>query len=130
MTEKEVFKLAKRLEALLEDARLSFDKTKSRVSCSTYFEIGTIKVRISDHGDFGDADISVDPDRGCTFDEMLSFLKDNGVDLASKPKKIAKKISDEEFEGWFLNVFGSNCDHMRENIRARAYKHRLGFITY
>ena len=102
----DVSNLGNRLGRLLDDAGVSYSYDKSRISPSRYYTIDNPKmpdssytVRISNHRDVHKGgDISVDPQMGATFEQMLDSLRDIGVPVANRVKadrSLGKKIYTE-----------------------------------
>ena len=101
----DVSKLGGRLEKLLDDTGLPYSYDRSNISPSRYYTIDNPKnpdasytVRISNHRDIhGGGDISVDPQNGATFEQMLDSLRGIGVPVADRVKadrSIGKKVAE------------------------------------
>lgn len=96
-TRSQVARTTTRLQKLLDQAGVSYQRDTSRVSPSEYFYVDTpagdtVKARISQHADRYGSDFSVAPgDSG--FDDLLSYLRDQGVSIPDRVSSAATKFA-------------------------------------
>jgi hypothetical protein len=128
-TRADVNTLADRFGRLLDDAGVQYNHDKSSLSPARYFKIDNprlpdenLTVRISDHRDMrGGNTFSVDPTAATTFEEMLSGLRDAGVNVANRAKPLVKRQMDD---ATIEKIYGLKISDMKtrgmdvESIRA------------